>query len=71
LYLPGTLPEIPEWYGFEKYGKIIAIFNSTVKTRRVPKTHLTLAEIVECVRGGLAHTHRSRGVDRAASSLSV
>ena len=68
LHLSGTLPEIPEWYGFEKYGKIIGIFNSTVKTRRVPKTHLPLDEIAKCVRGGLAHTHRARGVERTSNS---
>lgn len=65
LYEPGTLPEVPEWFGFEKYGKVIAVFNSTVKTRRVPRTILTLAHVEICVREGLAQTTRPRGHQRA------
>ncbi len=60
----GTLPQIRQWFGFEKYGSIIAIFNGTVKTRRVPKTNLTMGEVLGCVRDGLAQTHRARGVKR-------
>ncbi len=65
LYEPGTLPEVPEWFLFEKYGKIIAIFNSTVKTRTVKRTSLSIEQIERCIREGLAQTTRPRGHHRA------
>ncbi len=60
----GTLPQILAWFGFEKYEKIIGIFNGSLKTRSVPRTKLSLDEIVACVREGLKHTHVARGVVR-------
>lgn len=65
LYEPGTLLEIPEWFGFEKYGKVIAVFNSTVKTCRVPRTILSIEQVERCIREGLAQTTRPRGHHRA------
>ncbi len=60
----GTHPLVPAWYGFEKYGKVIHVFNGSLKTRRTPKTRLSLDEVVSCVREGMAHVHRPRGVQR-------
>lgn len=60
----GTHQLVPAWYGFEKYGKIIHIFNGSLKTRRTPKTHLEPSEVAACVREGMVHVHRPRGVQR-------
>jgi hypothetical protein len=60
----GTHEDIPAWYGFEKYGIVIHIFNGSLKTRKTPKTRLTEREIVLCVRRGLPHIHRARGIKR-------
>lgn len=61
---PGTLRQVPEWYAFEKYSKVIHIFNGSLKTKRTPKTRLTEKEVVQCVTEGLRQTHRARGVKR-------
>jgi len=60
----GTLPEVRAWFGFEKFGAIIGIFNSSLTTTDVPPTRLTMSEILWCVREGLKATHRARGVQR-------
>jgi len=64
LSAAGTLAEVPEWYAFEKYGQVIHIFNSSLKTRRVRKTRLTLDEVVACALEAAPHLHRARGVVR-------
>jgi hypothetical protein len=67
LFEGGTNQRCEAWYGFEKYGKIIAIFCGSLKTRHHRKTKLTEQEIVQCVREALPHVHRSRGVRRDRS----
>lgn len=64
LSASGTHPRVPQWYGFEKYDRVISIFNGTLKTRFVPKTRLTVDEIVRCVRDGLKHTYHTSSAHR-------
>lgn len=61
LFRGGTHPLVPEWYGFEKYAKVIHIFCGSLKTRRHRKTGLAVDQVVQCIREGAVHVRRARG----------
>lgn len=60
----GTIDEVPEWFGFEKYQCVIGIYNSSKKTKGIRKTRLTLKRVTACIADGAPHVRRSRGVTR-------